>query len=68
MSKRKPRKPRKPSRKQAEEAVHTLLLWAGEDPGREGLLDTPKRVARAYEDWFSGYKDCLLYTSDAADG
>ena len=50
-------KPRKPSRKIAEEAVHTLLLWAGEDPRREGLLDTPKRVARAYEDWFSGYKD-----------
>ena len=57
MSQRKAKKPRKPSRKQAEEAVHTLLLWAGEDPGREGLLDTPKRVARAYEDWFSGYKD-----------
>ncbi|NNC77547.1 MAG: GTP cyclohydrolase I FolE [Woeseiaceae bacterium] len=53
----KTRKPRKPSRKQAEEAVQTLLLWAGEDPRREGLLDTPKRVARAYEDWFSGYKD-----------
>ena len=51
------RKPRKPSRKQAEEAIHTLLLWAGEDPRREGLLDTPKRVARAYEDWFSGYRD-----------
>jgi GTP cyclohydrolase I len=51
------RKPRKPSRKQAEEAVNTLLLWAGEDPQREGLVDTPKRVARAYEDWFSGYKD-----------
>ena len=51
------RKPRKPSRKQAEEAVRTLLLWAGEDPRREGLLDTPKRVASAYEDWFSGYKD-----------
>ena len=51
------RKPRKPSRKQAEDAIHTLLLWAGEDPRREGLLDTPKRVARAYEDWFSGYKD-----------
>jgi GTP cyclohydrolase I len=51
------RKARKPSRKQAEEAVHTLLLWAGEDPRREGLVDTPKRVARAYEDWFSGYKD-----------
>ncbi len=51
------RKPRKPSRKQAEEAVRTLLLWAGEDTRREGLLDTPKRVARAYEDWFSGYKE-----------
>lgn len=50
-------KPRKPGRKQAEEAVRTLLLWAGEDPRREGLLDTPKRVARAYEDWFSGYGD-----------
>jgi len=50
------RKPRKPSRKKAEEAIHTLLLWAGEDPRREGLIDTPKRVAKAYEDWFSGYK------------
>jgi GTP cyclohydrolase I len=49
-------KPRKPSRKKAEEAIHTLLLWAGEDPRREGLIDTPKRVAKAYEDWFSGYK------------
>jgi GTP cyclohydrolase I len=57
MSKHTNRKPRKPSRKKAEEAIHTLLLWAGEDPRREGLLDTPKRVARAYEDWFSGYKD-----------
>ena len=53
----KPKKPRKPSRKQAEEAVRTLLLWAGEDTRREGLIDTPKRVAAAYEDWFSGYKD-----------
>lgn len=49
------RKPRKPSRKQAEEAVRTLLLWAGEDIRREGLIDTPKRVVQAYEDWFSGY-------------
>ena len=48
---------RKPSRKAAENAVETLLLWAGEDPRREGLVDTPKRVARAYEDWFSGYKE-----------
>jgi GTP cyclohydrolase I len=50
-------KPRKPSRKQAEQAIETLLLWAGEDPRREGLLDTPKRVAEAYKDWFSGYKE-----------
>ena len=51
------RRQRRPSRKKAEEAVETLLLWAGEDPHREGLVDTPKRVAQAYEDWFSGYKD-----------
>ena len=50
-------KPRKPSRRQAEEAVSVLLRWAGEDIRREGLRDTPARVARAYEDWFSGYKD-----------
>ena len=53
----KSRKPRKPSRKQAEQAIETLLLWAGEDPRREGLLDTPKRVAEAYRDWFSGYRE-----------
>lgn len=56
MAKKTP-KPRKPSRKQAEEAVRTLLLWAGEDTRREGLIDTPRRVADAYLDWFSGYKD-----------
>ncbi len=49
-------KPRKPSRRQAEAAVETLLRWAGDDPEREGLVDTPKRVAAAYEDWFKGYK------------
>ena len=43
------------SREAAEEAVRTLLRWAGEDPAREGLLDTPKRVVKAYRDWFSGY-------------
>ena len=43
------------SRAQAEDAIRTLLRWAGEDPQREGLLDTPKRVAEAYRDWFSGY-------------
>lgn len=45
----------RPSREEAEKAVRTLLLWAGDDPGREGLRDTPARVARAFEDWFSGY-------------
>src|SRR6195952_5594722 len=45
----------RPSRDEAELAVHTLLRWAGDDPSREGLLDTPKRVAKAFEDWFSGY-------------
>lgn len=43
------------SREAAEAAVRTLLRWAGEDPQREGLLDTPKRVVNAYRDWFSGY-------------
>jgi GTP cyclohydrolase I len=47
----------RPSRDEAEDAVRTLLSWAGEDPTREGLVDTPSRVARAYEDWFSGYAD-----------
>ena len=45
----------KPTREDAEKAVHTLLRWAGDDPTREGLVDTPKRVATAFEDWFSGY-------------
>ncbi|KPF44189.1 GTP cyclohydrolase I FolE [Rhizobium sp. G187] len=47
--------PRRPSREEAEEAVRTLLLWAGDDPEREGLLDTPSRVAKAYAELFSGY-------------
>lgn len=45
----------KPSRAEAEAAVRTLILWSGEDPDREGLLDTPKRVAAAFEEWFAGY-------------
>ena len=49
------RKKPRPTRKEAEDAVTVLLRWAGEDPSREGLVDTPRRVARAYEDWFSGY-------------
>ena len=46
---------RRPTRAEAEQAVRTLLRWAGEDPNREGLLETPARVVRAYEEWFSGY-------------
>ena len=56
-SRKKSGKPRKPGRRQAEEAVRTLLLWAGDDPTREGLTDTPTRVVKAYEDWFGGYKE-----------
>jgi GTP cyclohydrolase IA len=63
---------RKPSRKAAEDAVETLLLWAGEDPRREGLIDTPRRVAKAYEDWFSGYQEnpvqFLRRTFEEVDG
>jgi len=47
----------RPSREDAEGAVRTLLAWAGDDPGREGLIDTPKRVAKAFEEWFGGYAE-----------
>jgi GTP cyclohydrolase I len=47
--------PRRPSRADAEAAVRLLIEWAGDDPGREGLRDTPARVARAYEEFFAGY-------------
>ncbi|MHC1478835.1 GTP cyclohydrolase I FolE [Frateuria aurantia] len=60
------------SREQAEEAIRTLLLWAGEDPAREGLIDTPKRVVKAYSDWFSGYAsdpaDYLMRTFEEVGG
>jgi GTP cyclohydrolase IA len=46
----------RPTREAAEAAVRTLLRWAGDDPTREGLLETPARVARAYEEFFSGYE------------
>jgi GTP cyclohydrolase I len=45
----------RPSQKEAEDAVRVLLRWAGDDPAREGLLDTPARVAKAYKELFSGY-------------
>ena len=66
------KKSKKPSREEVELAIHTLLLWAGEDPTREGLRDTPKRVALAYEDWFGGYKEdpvrYLQQTFNEVDG
>ena len=46
-----------PSRAEAEMAVRTLIRWAGDDPAREGLIDTPARVVRAYEQWFAGYDE-----------
>jgi len=62
----------KPTRAEAEEAVRTLIRWAGDDPAREGLLDTPKRVAKAYEEWFRGYGvdpvDILQRTFEETDG
>ena len=45
----------KPSREEAEEAVRTLICWTGDDPNREGLIETPKRVVKAYEEFFEGY-------------
>ncbi|MFZ9181052.1 MAG: GTP cyclohydrolase I FolE [Rickettsiales bacterium] len=47
----------KPTREQAEQAVRTLIAWAGDNPNREGLIETPKRVVNAYQDFFSGYNE-----------
>ncbi len=62
----------RPTRSEAEAAVRTLLRWAGEDPSREGLLETPARVVRAYEEWFAGYatdpEDVLRRTFEETDG
>ena len=48
---------KRPSREEAMEAVRTLIAWAGDDPRREGVLDTPKRVVDAYGEWFEGYAE-----------
>ncbi len=48
---------KRPSRAEAEAAIRTMLMWAGEDPDREGLLDTPARVVRSYEEFFKGYAE-----------
>jgi GTP cyclohydrolase I len=48
---------KRPSRDEAEDAVRTLIAWAGDDPKREGLVDTPGRVVEAYDEWFKGYNE-----------
>jgi GTP cyclohydrolase I len=62
----------KPSRAEAEDAVRTLLRWTGDNPEREGLLETPGRVVRAFEDWFAGYAEdpdeFLARTFEEVDG
>ncbi|MCP3715359.1 MULTISPECIES: GTP cyclohydrolase I FolE [unclassified Paraburkholderia] len=62
----------RPTRDQAEEAVRTLIRWAGDDPEREGLIQTPARVARAYREFFSGYESdpmqILATTFSEVDG
>jgi len=61
-----------PSREEAEGAVRVLLRWAGDDPSREGLRDTPSRVVRAYTEWFAGYatdpEEFLRRTFEETDG
>jgi len=62
----------RPSREEAEDAVRTLLRWAGDDPTREGLIDTPARVTKAYGEWFRGYDEdpaaILKRTFEEVDG
>jgi len=62
----------RPTRAEAEQAVRTLLRWAGDDPTREGLVGTPDRVARAYEEFFAGYREdpreLLQRTFEETDG
>lgn len=64
--------PARPARAAAEEAVRTLIRWAGDDPGREGLRGTPERVARAFEEYFRGYEtdpgEILARTFEEVDG
>jgi GTP cyclohydrolase IA len=63
---------RRPTRKEAEEAVRILIRWAGDDPEREGLLGTPERIVRAYQEFFSGYDEdpvaLLQRTFEATNG
>src|SRR5262249_17011872 len=54
---RQPTAVRRPTREEAEEAVRALIRWAGDDPAREGLLSTPDRIVRSYQEFFSGYDE-----------
>jgi GTP cyclohydrolase I len=62
----------RPSREAAEDAVRTLIRWAGDDPGREGLLGTPQRVTKSYQEYFAGYDidpmELLQRTFEEVDG
>lgn len=62
----------RPTQEEAEEAVRTLLRWAGDDPNREGLIETPNRVVRSYSEFFSGYdmdpEEVLMKTFEEAGG
>ena len=64
--------PPRPTREEAQQAVRTLIRWAGDDPDREGLLETPDRVVRSYEEFFSGYgqdpREILAKTFSEVDG
>ena len=59
---------KKISDKEAEEAFKTILAWMGEDPSREGLLETPKRVVKAYKEYFKGYKEDPIQVLDKTFG
>ena len=60
--------PKKISDKEAEEAFKTILSWMGEDPNREGLLETPKRVVKAFKEYFKGYKEDPIQVLDKTFG
>ena len=59
---------KKISEKEAEEAFKTILAWMGEDPSREGLLETPKRVVKAFKEYFKGYKEDPIQVLDKTFG
>jgi len=72
MPSQKARQPTRPSRTEAEDAVRVLIRWAGDDPTREGLRDTPGRVVKAYEEFFAGYlqdpREVLARTFSEVEG